>query len=289
MDWTRTLRRLRTGAACAAAASTLTFSGGCFNVITAEELRIAVDEIVAEGQVQSLENGVVEITTSFTIGAALEDIAQAYREFLESQAACSTATVEIDQGAFISIDFGELGDACVYNGHTYAGVVEVRIRRENDGTHVDHTYLGLTDGVVTLDGTKDVVWSEGEGGTVLRAISSDVEWERGDRRVEATSERTMSFLDWGGGPTQRIQIDGVRDWESPNGEFHLDVDEVEFRLVDPVPQAGGYTLTLPSGKDLSLDFERVDPNTIAVTATGGRRSRVFHVTSTGGVSDEGDA
>lgn len=284
--WTRKLRPL---AAAAATASALSLSGGCFDALTAEELRVAVDEIVAEGQVQSLENGVVEITTSFTIGGALEEIAQEIRNFLESQAACSTSSVTVDGGASITIDFGELGDACVYNGHTYAGVVEIRVHREDDGVHVDHTYLGLTDGEVTLDGTKDVVWSEDGEGVVRRAIQSDVEWDRGDRHVEATSDRTMSFLDWGSGPTQRIQIDGIRDWESPNGEFHLDVDEVEFRLVDPVPQAGSYTLTLPSGNDLALLFERIDEDTIEVTAVGPRRSRVFHVTSSGAVTDEGEA
>jgi hypothetical protein len=268
--------------------ATLTTSSGCFDRLTAAEFREAVDDIVAEGQVQSMENGVIEITTSFTIGQAVEEIAQEIRDFLESQAACSNTTVEVEDGARISIDFGELGDACVYNGHTYAGEVEIVVHREDDGVHVDHTYFGLTNGVITLDGTKDVVWSEADG-VVERDIESDITWEKDGREVDAQSSRTMTFLDWGEGPTQRIQIDGTRDWQSPDGDSHLDIDEVEFRLVDPVPQAGSYTLTIPSGKDLGLSFRRIDEDTIEVTAEGPRRSRVFHVTSRGGVEDRGDA
>ncbi len=60
-----------------------------------------------------------------------------------------------------------------------------------------------------------------------------------------------------------------------------------LHLVDPVPQSGSYTLDTPEGKLVSLFFERVDDDTIAVTFSGNRRQdRVFHVSKSGQVTDE---
>jgi len=60
---------------------------------------------------------------------------------------------------------------------------------------------------------------------------------------------------------------------------------VQMRAIDPVPQAGAYSLATPEGHDLGLSFMRLDDETIQVTMTGGRRDRVFEVTSAGAVSE----
>ena len=86
-----------------------------------------------------------------------------------------------------------------------------------------------------------------------------------------------------------IQIDGERRWDNERGTWELAIADVELRWIDPVPQAGSYTLTTPKGKTAVLSFERIDDDTIAVTLSGGRKDLVFNVTRAGAVSDEGDA
>jgi hypothetical protein len=82
-----------------------------------------------------------------------------------------------------------------------------------------------------------------------------------------------------------VQIDGWRHWQGERGEWRLDIDDVEFRAADPVPQDGSYTLNTPEDHVLILIFERLDEDTIAVTLIGPRRERVFEVTSAGDVSE----
>jgi hypothetical protein len=248
------------------------------------EMRAAVDNAVESGQVQQLENGVVEITTDFTIGDAIEQVRQHIQDVL---AACGSTTVEVMDGVTILVDFGPATDPCEFEGKSYSGQVQLVITHQPESVLVEHTYFDLSNGTYTLNGDKDVTWTAPKDGVVERHIVSKVGWDGPKGHVDQDSDRTMTFLDWLGGPTQRIQIDGTRDWTRASEDWHLDIDEVEFRLVDPVPQDGAYVLSTPEGKTASLSFERVDDDTIAVTITGGRRGeRVFHVTSSGAVTDE---
>ncbi|MBV1861438.1 MAG: hypothetical protein KUG77_23665 [Nannocystaceae bacterium] len=255
----------------------LTASAGCdFEGATGAEIREAMDEIVLTGQAGALENGVVEITTSFTLGEGVETILEEVRSFAQSQVACST--IESPKPGTLVIDFGELGDLCQYRGKTYAGVVTVSWELGDDAVIVRHDYDGLTDGFVTLDGPSTVTWADAS-----RRVQTDFTFENDRTSIEIASDRTQTLL---GGLGDGINVVGTRDWTSPRGAWALDIDDVEMRAIDPVPQAGSYTLTTPQEHELTLSFERVDDNTIEVSITGGRRDRLFHVTSSGEVEEE---
>lgn len=260
---------------------------GCFLVsgddLSTVEMREALDEVVLEGQSQAVENEIVEITTDFTIGEGVTQAAAALRDALASQIPCSTVTVA---DATLTVDFGTLDDECVYHGHTFAGVVSLTISHDEavDKVTVDHTYKDLSNGVVTLNGSKIVDWQG-----AARHVVTDLQIERDGKTAHATSDRTQTLLDPSAGLKGGLEINGERHWDNDRGAWELAIEGVELRWIDPVPQAGSYTLTTPKGKTAVLAFERVDDDTISVTLSGGRKDRVFHVTSAGSVSDEGDA
>ncbi len=247
------------------------------------EMREALDEVVLEGQGQAVENEILEITTDFTLGAGAAEIAGKLRDAIESQIPCSTITLADNR---LTIDFGVLEDSCEYNGHTFAGVVIVEVTHDeaNKQAIVDHTYQDLTNGEVTLNGTKQVTWDEQS-----RHVVTDLEIARDDRTVHSTSDRVQTLLDPAAGLAGGIEVNGERRWDGPRGDWTLEIDGVELRWVDPVPQSGSYTLTTPKAKTIVLSFARVDADTIAVTLSGGRSERVYHVTRSGAVTEQGDS
>lgn len=266
--------------ACSTAIFTTT---GCLREgMSAAEMRAAVVEIVENGQVQQLENGIVEITTDFTIGDAVEAVRDHIAEVL---AACGQTTVTVMDDVSIRIDFGPASDPCVHDGKSYSGVVDLVITRDGDTVTVEHTYQDASNGTYTLHGDKTVTWSSGGGTAVVRTIDSNVGWTGPNGPVDHTSQRTMTFSDFLGGPEAPIVVDGNHHWTRDGEAWDLDMNEVEFRLVDPVPQDGSYVLTVPSGKEGTLSFERIDEDTIAVHFATGLRERTFHVTKSGQVDD----
>ena len=255
-------------------------AGGCdldFDAdASASEMRAAMDEVALTGEAASLEDGIVEITTSFTLGDGLETILEEVRAFAQSQAPCST--VESPEPGTLVIDFGELADGCEYRGKTYAGVATVTFTLADDAVLVEHTYEGITNGRVTLDGGARVTWQDRS-----RRVETDFTFWAEEGSLEVASDRTQTPL---GGLGDGIRVDGSRDWTSARGTWALDIDGVEMRAVDPVPQAGAYTLSTPEDHVLGMSFSRIDDDTIEVSMTGGRRDRVFHVTAAGDVSEE---
>jgi hypothetical protein len=239
------------------------------------EFRAAIDEVVLTGDAVALQDGVVEITTSFTLAQGVEAVVQEVAAFLESQAPCST--VDSPSPGTLVIDFGELEDQCTYRGNTYAGVVTVSFEVGEGQVVVTHDYAQLTNGRVTLDGSAVVTWADAS-----RHVVTEFSVDGNERHVDIDSDRTQTLV---GGLGDGIRVDGERNWHGSGGSWHLDIDGVEMRGRDPVPQAGTYTLTTPEDKDMSLSFDRIDEDTIAVTIAGGRRERTFHVTSTAEVSE----
>jgi hypothetical protein len=259
-----------------------------FGNLTGVELRAALEEAVESGQVQQLENGVIEITTDFTIGDGVEQVRQHIEEVL---VACGSTQVTAMDDVTVLVDFGPADDPCAHEGKLYSGTVELVIGTDGDSIEVTHVYQDLSNGTYTLNGSQDVRWTGNVlevGAEVERHIVSDLDWHGPRGHVEHHAERTMTFMDWLEGPAQRIRIDGEHEWQREDDQWHLDVDQVELRLVDPVPQSGSYTLTLPNGKQAGLLFERIDDDTIEVTMTGARKDHVFHVTRLG-VIEEADA
>jgi hypothetical protein len=246
-------------------------------------MRAAIDASVENGQVNALEHGVIEITTTFSIGAGIAEIRQHIAEVV---ATCAQASVVQGQGDTLVLDFGPANAPCNYQGRNYAGKVELSVQRTAERISVRHEYLDLTNGTVTINGVKTVDWSESASGEVVRHVVSTIGWDGPRGHVDHRSERTLTFHEWHGGPTQTLRIDGESDWQRGDDAWHMAMDQVEFRLIDPVPQAGSVTLINPADKEATLTFVRLDENTIEVQMSGGRRGdRTFHVTSAGTVSE----
>jgi hypothetical protein len=252
---------------------------GCLehDTLSKAEVDEAVQAILVSHDGAALTGEVVEISTSFTLGDAWEQAVENTRDFYESQIPC--AEVGVADGT-VTIDFGSLDDACTYDGRTYAGVQTLSFDRVEPGlAEVTHGFEGFTDGTTTLDGQAVVTW-DAEAGT--RRIVHNADWMRGDGEIlHASGDRVQALVDPGAGLGGGVQIDGVRAWSWKDADWQLDIDGVQMRAVDPVPQAGAYVLTTPADKTLTMLFERLDEDTIQVTVEGGHRDRVFEVTATG--------
>jgi len=245
-------------------------------------MRAAVGEIVAQGQAQAIENEITELTTSFTIGGGVAEVAQAIQDFAESQAPCSTVS---GMDTTLTIDFGVLDDACTYRGHTYAGVVTIEIAVDDESVVIDHTYADFTNGEITMNGLKTVTYAD-----LSRRIVTDYEFvDKDGESVDTRSDRLQTLLDEQLGILGGIIINGDREWVGESGEWNLNIDEVEIRWIDPVPQSGVYSLLTPSDKMITMSFERVDEDTIAVLVEGGNKTKTYHVTALGQIEEQQDA
>ncbi|MBL9100536.1 MAG: hypothetical protein JNL82_06250 [Myxococcales bacterium] len=258
----------------------LTSLAACdFGGATAAELRMAVDESVATGQAEAVQQDIIEISTSFTLGDAVQTAIAELQAFIAAESACAVVTADGDHG--VTIDFGDLADDCTYKGRHYAGVLHISVELKDDSTVVTHTATGFSNGALTLDGTAVVTWTADS-----RHVVTDLTFDREGRVTTVEGDRTQRLLDADAGLAGGIVVDGTRDWSNDRGEFALGIEDVEMRPVDPVPQAGTYELTLPSGNTASLVFTRIDADTIEVRVDGPRRDRVYHVTSTGAVAEQ---
>ena len=95
----------------------------------------------------------------------------------------------------------------------------------------------------------------------------------GGRTGVGRGDRVQTALE--GGIVVGLQEDGERSWEGARGTWSLDIDAVEVRWVDPVPQAGVLQLDTPFDKTLTMSFSRVAPARIEVSVEGPRRSFDF--------------
>jgi hypothetical protein len=86
---------------------------------------------------------------------------------------------------------------------------------------------------------------------------------------ESTGDSTQVTLD------DAVRINGLREWQSSRGFFTLDMQAVEQRFTDRVPELGDYELTLPSEHALILAFGRIDTDNILVTVQGAQRELSF--------------
>lgn len=264
------------------ALSSLVLAPGCFGqLLSLEEMRAAIDGVVTMGQARQAVDDVVEISTSFTIGDGVEAIIEEVRAFLESQAPCST--VEIDPGRSLRIDFGELGDACTYRGRTYAGEVLYTFEVSGSDVLVTHEYTDFRSEQVTINGRSDVVWGGG-----AREVTTDYEIVGTRATLQEHGTRVMRWIDESQGLGGGVRIDGDSRWDGPLGVWDLNIDGVEARGQDPVPQAGAFELVTPRDILATLSFSRIDEDTIEVRLEGPRQERIYHVTRLGTVEDVTD-
>jgi len=247
------------------------------DTLTVAEARQALEESSLSSQATTLISGTVEISTNFTIGQAVEAAAQELRDFIESQLPCAEITIA---DATLTIEYGALSGNCTWHGQTYSGSHSVSIDRNEEGdVVVHHAWDELSNQRLSVTGTATVTWSFAEGS---RNVQHELTWTRllDGRQGVGSGNRTQTLL--AGGITEGIEINGDRNWEGQAGTWDLDIDGVEVRWIDPVPQAGTYQLITPfDGKDLTLGFDRVDEDTIAVTVSSGDESWMFHVSKLG--------
>jgi hypothetical protein len=245
------------------------------DALTKAEAAQALEVTTIESQGQALASDNIEIATNFTIGGAVQAAAAELRTFVASQLPCATLTLT---DATLTIDYGTTG-ACPYHGHTITGQSVVTIAK-NDATEVevDHAWHALSNGIVTIEGDAQVTWNKVDPSrhvvhnvTVVRLADQ--------KTVESSGNRLQKPL--AGGIAEGISVNGTRAWTAERGTWNLDIQNIEMRWVDPVPQAGQYVLTTPADKEITLSFARKDADTITVTLAGPKRSFRFDVTELG--------
>src|SRR5688500_6558491 len=129
----------------------LVLAGGCFDTgeMGLVEALDALDQVNRSGRGDQATSEVIEVSTDFTIGGALEDAAAIIADFWESQAPCTTVTWS---GATTTVDYGTLDDACAFEGRTYAGVNTITVQSTTQGEReVPHDWDTFTEGFVTVD------------------------------------------------------------------------------------------------------------------------------------------
>lgn len=242
--------------------------------VTAAEARQALEESSAADQAMKLTGGSIEIATDFTIGGAVANAVVELAAFYESQLPCAEVTIS---GATLTVEYGARG-SCLHRGQAYAGTHTVTVSRNDDAeVLVEHGWDRLTNGVVEVTGTAEVTWSLADPS---RRIVHDLDWRSlaTGREGTGTGDRTQRPL--AGGIDEGFSVDGQRAWMGEGGEWILDIEQVEMRWVDPIPQAGRYVLETPSRKSVELSFERLDEDTIRATLTSGEHAFDFDVSST---------
>ena len=140
----------------------------------------------------------------------------------------------------------------------------------------------LSNGRINVTGDATVTWSSEDSS---RNVVHELVWTRiiDGKVITGGGNRTQTVLT--GGLIEGFASDGNRYWNSDRGDWDLDIDNVEIRWEDPVPQAGTYTLDTPFDKSASLSFERLDDDTIEVTIASGEEEFSFEVSKLGTVSD----
>jgi hypothetical protein len=241
--------------------------------LTSAEASQALEQASVSSEAANVTSGTIEIATSFTIGGAVEQAAGEIRDFVTTQLPC--AKVEV-AAATLTIEYGALPGSCTWKGLTYSGKHSITVaKNEMGGVEVDHEWTDLSNGRVKVSGTASVTWSFEDQS---RRVVHDLGWTRLSDGLTASGsgDRTQTVLE--GGLVEGIQIDGSRSWKSDRGQWDLGISGVQIRWVDPVPQAGTYTLSNPNGKTLTLTFARVNDVTITVTVMSGDKSFDFDVT-----------
>lgn len=245
---------------------------GTQDELTTAEASQALEEAKVEGEASNLAASSIEISTSFTIGQAVETAAAEIRDFVTAQLPC--AKIDL-MGATLSVEYGALAGNCTYKGLTYSGKHTISVAKNDmGGVEVDHVWTDFSNGRVKVSGTATATWSFEDKS---RHVVHTLDWTRISDGMTATGsgDRTQTVLE--GGLGEGIQIDGSRSWESAKGKWDLGINGVQIRWVDPVPQAGTYTLATPAGKALTMTFSRVDDVTIKVTVGNGSKSFDFDV------------
>lgn len=247
--------------------------------VTSSEAAESIDESTLSSQASELTSSSVELTTSFTLGQAVQTAVNELKTFIASQLPCADVVVSPNS---LTVTYGAKPGLCVYRGHTYSGVHQITVvRTDTNDVEVDHKWTDLSNGVLKVSGTAQATWSVS---AATRHVKHDLTWTRiaDGRTGHGTGDETQKSLS--GGLVEGFQVDGSRTWDGKSGHYDLAISGVQWRWVDPVPQAGSYTLGLPNQKSLSLSFARVDDTRIRVTLQSGDKTYSFVVAKSGQIT-----
>jgi len=244
--------------------------------LTLDEASQALEEATAASEAEGLTAVSVDVSTRFSIGKGVAQALSEVRDFVAAELPCAEVTIAQQT---LSVVYGAKAGNCVYRGHTFSGTSKVTVsKNEASQVVVDHEWISLSNGLVSLTGTAHVVW---DGSALTRSVQHSTSWTHlaSGRTAHGSGNRTQSALH--GDVSQGIVVDGSRSWQGPRGAWDLAISGVEMNWNDPVPQAGSYTLSTPFGADISLGFSRVDSDTIRVNVSGPKRSFAFNVSKLG--------
>ncbi len=255
----------------------------CFDgPMTTRQVLEALDQTHRSGLGLVAVEEPIEVSTDFTLGAAIEAAAQEIADFWASQAPCSTVLIE---GATLTVDYGDGEDTCQYNGMSWSGVTAVTVASTQPGDlTVTHDWDAFRNENVQVDGVATVDWS-GEDAT--RHVQTEHTWTDTStgETVDVVDDHVQGPLDSAGGWIGGLTLDGTRDWTSGEDAWALDMTDIAWRWIDPAPEAGQFTISNPEGQVLTVDYARVDATTIAMTITGARRDLVFHIGALGAIEE----
>lgn len=236
-------------------------AGSSSTAVTFSEAEAGVEESVSASYASAAVDPVIDVTTEFTLGKAVEVAAGEIEAFAKSQIACATVT---RSGAKLTIDFGAVSAGCTYKGRTYGGQAAVEVKKAaTTGVELAYTFSDITDGVVTVGGTATVTYSST---ATTRTVKHSLSWRYRSTTFTGTGDRTMSRL--GTAPGSGVRIDGTRTWTGSRGTWKLTIAGIEAKPDDPVPQAGRYEVTTPAGKGVTMTFTRVDADSIRIEIQG---------------------
>jgi hypothetical protein len=241
------------------------------------DAEVALQQSALSAQADTLVSDTVELSTNFTIGQGLENAAEQLKLYLQSQLPCAAI---VRERTTLSIMYGEKSGDCSYHGHSVTGEHTIQVMRNADNeVSVHHEWDDLSDGHLSISGNADVTWSRtAKSRHVLHELTYRVLNGRDQGRTgTGRGDRTQTAIDGG------LRVEGERSWDGDRGHFALDIEGVEMRFVDPVPQSGTYSLTTPSGAALTLVFSRRDADSIRVEVLGAVRSYAFVVKSSGAI------
>jgi hypothetical protein len=198
------------------------------------------------------------------------------RDFVASQLPCAALALN---GHELTIEYGRHPGQCTFRGHRFAGTHIVSIERDDsDQIVVHHEWEDFNNGRVAVTGTAVVTWNLD---SPSRRIEHELTWTRmsDQRQGSGSGDRTQRPLP--AGLSEGFSVDGSRAWQGKRGRWELDIDGIEMRWTDPVPQAGAWTLTTPGDKVITFEFARIDAGAIGVTASGGDRNIELKVNALG--------
>lgn len=277
-------KALLSGGALIAALSAISGCSEYSNLSYSEALE-CVDAVILSGEGEGVFSEMVEVSTNFPIGVPIEEAVPGLATYFETQAPCALVSAD---GATVTVDFGSIESSCALNEHVYGGVVAIEITSTLDSAvQVLHTWTGLTNGVITINGTGDVTWS-GAGPGHTRHVVHQLSWTRADgSTVDASGDRLQALQLASEGLAGGMVVSGNRDWTYSGDPWHAAINDIEIIGVDPVPEDGSYNLTMPSNQLFNVSFERNDDedDTIRIVVHGNIDSYPFDVTRSGEMID----